>query len=99
MVRWPSGLPGLFTGLRISATYAVVAAVIAEYVGATDGLGIWMQVSQRSFRTELVFAAILLTAVLSVALYAAVVAAERALIPWSAASREARQSERVTEAG
>jgi ABC-type nitrate/sulfonate/bicarbonate transport system permease component len=98
-VRWPSGLPGFFTGLRISATYAVVAAVIAEYVGATEGLGIWMQLSQRSFRTDLVFAAILLTAVLSVVLYAAVVAAERALIPWSAASREARQSERVPEAG
>lgn len=89
-LRWPSGLPALFTGLRISATYAVVAAVIGEYVGATEGLGIWMQLSQRSFRTDLVFAAILLTAVLSIALYAAVVAAERAVIPWFAASRDSR---------
>jgi ABC-type nitrate/sulfonate/bicarbonate transport system permease component len=88
----------LFTGLRISATYAVVAAVIAEYVGATDGLGIWMQLSQRSFRTDLVFAAILLTAVLSVGLFGAVVAAERAIIPWYAASRGARQPERTSEA-
>ena len=88
-VRWPSGLPGLFTGLRISATYAVVAAVIGEYVGATEGLGIWMQLSQRSFRTDLVFAAIVLTAVLSIALYAAVVAMERATIPWWRAAREA----------
>jgi ABC-type nitrate/sulfonate/bicarbonate transport system permease component len=91
-VRWPSGLPGFFTGLRISATYGVVAAVIGEYVGATDGLGIWMQLSQRSFRTDLVFAAILLTAVLSIALYAAVVVAERAIIPWWPASRGARPS-------
>lgn len=98
-VRWPSGLPGFFTGLRISATYAVVAAVIAEYVGATEGLGIWMQLSQRSFRTDLVFAAILLTALLSVGLYAAVVGTERAVIPWSAASRGARLSERAAEAG
>ena len=97
-LRWPSGLPGLFTGLRISATYAVVAAVIAEYVGATDGLGIWMQLSQRSFRTDLVFAAILLTAALSVGLYGVVVAAERAFIPWYAASRRARQTERRPEA-
>jgi ABC-type nitrate/sulfonate/bicarbonate transport system permease component len=97
-VRWPSGLPAFFTGLRISATYAVVAAVIGEYVGATDGLGIWMQLSQRSFRTDLVFAAILLTAVLSVGLYAVVVVAERATIPWWRASREARQSERVPDA-
>lgn len=88
-LRWPSGLPAFFTGLRISATYAVLAAVIAEYVGATEGLGIWIQISQRSFRTDLVFAAIVLTAVLSVALYAAVVVAERLVIPWWSASRAA----------
>lgn len=96
-LRWPSGLPGLFTGLRISATYAVVAAVFAEYVGATEGLGIWMQLSQKSFRTDLVFAAILLTAVLSIGLYGLVVAAERAVIPWYRASRGARLSERSSE--
>src|SRR6185503_20195545 len=88
-LRWPTGLPGLFTGLKISATYAVVAAVIAEYVGATQGLGIWMQLSQRSFRTDLVFAAILLTAVLSIALVALVTLVERAVIPWSGAARAA----------
>jgi ABC-type nitrate/sulfonate/bicarbonate transport system permease component len=97
-LRWPSGLPALFTGLRISATYAVIAAVIAEYVGATEGLGIWMVLSQRSFRIDLVFAAILLTAVLSIALFALVVVAERAIIPWYRASRGARLPERSSEA-
>jgi ABC-type nitrate/sulfonate/bicarbonate transport system permease component len=97
-VRWPSGLPALFTGLRISATYAVVAAVIGEYVGATEGLGIWMQLSQRSFRTDLVFAAIVLTAVLSIALYSAVVAAERVTIPWFRASRGAERAPGQTRA-
>lgn len=96
-LRWPTGLPAFFTGLRISATYAVIAAVIAEYVGATEGLGIWMVLSQRSFRTDLVFAAILLTAVLSVALFALVVAVERAVIPWYRASRGARLPERSSE--
>jgi len=96
-VRWPSGLPAFFTGLRISATYGVVAAVIGEYVGATDGLGIWMQLSQRSFRTDLVFAAILLTAVLSIGLYGLVVIAERATIPWWRASRGVRQAERALD--
>ena len=88
-VRWPSGLPGFFTGLRISATYAVIAAVIGEYVGATDGIGIWMQLSQRLFRVDLVFAAILVTAILSIALYGLVVAVESATIPWFRASRAA----------
>jgi ABC-type nitrate/sulfonate/bicarbonate transport system permease component len=72
--------------------------VIAEYVGATDGLGIWMQLSQRSFRTDLVFAAILLTAVLSIGLVALVVLAERAVIPWYRASRTARLTERPADA-
>jgi ABC-type nitrate/sulfonate/bicarbonate transport system permease component len=98
-LRWPTGLPGFFTGLRISATYAVVAAVIAEYVGATEGLGIWMQLSQRSFRTDLVFAAILLTATLSVALVALVTLVERAVIPWWHASRAAARLGPAIEAG
>ena len=68
-LRWPAALPSLFTGLRISVVYAVIGAIFGEYVGATEGLGIWMQLSQNSFRTDLVFAAILLTAVVSVALY------------------------------
>ena len=92
-VRWPSGLPAFFTGLRISATYAVIAAVIGEYAGATDGLGIWMQLSQRTFRTDLLFGAILLTAILSVALFGAVVAAERLVIPWSVALRDASEAQ------
>ena len=70
-LRWPAALPSLFTGLRISVVYAVIGAIFGEYVGATEGLGIWMKLSQNSFRTDLVFAAILLTAVVSVALYLA----------------------------
>ena len=83
----PSALPSLFTGLRISAVYAVIGAIFGEYVGATDGLGIWMRVSQNSFRTDLVFGAILLTAIVSVALYLGVGIVERAVVPWSPAAR------------
>ena len=81
-LRWPSALPSLFTGLRISVVYAVIGAIFGEYVGATDGLGIWMKLSQNSFRTDLVFAAILLTAIVSVALYLGVGVVERLVVPW-----------------
>ena len=87
-LRWPSALPSLFTGLRISAVYAVIGAIFGEYVGASEGLGIWMRLSQNSFRTDLVFAAILVTAVLSVALYLAVGAVERVVVPWSPRARD-----------
>ena len=92
MLRWPSALPSLFTGLRISVVYAVIGAIFGEYVGATNGLGIWMQLSQNSFRTDLVFAAILLTAIVSIALYVAVGVVERVVIPWSTARRSVVQS-------
>jgi ABC-type nitrate/sulfonate/bicarbonate transport system permease component len=83
LLRWPFALPRLFTGLRIAAVYGVIGAIFGEYVGATDGLGIWMQLSQNAFRTDLVFAAILLSALVSISLYASVDLAERTLIPWS----------------
>ena len=89
-LRWPAALPALFTGLRIAATYGVIGAVFGEYVGAYEGLGIWMQLSQNAFRTDLVFAAILLAAALSVALFALVTTAERLVIPWSSTARAAR---------
>lgn len=89
-LRWPAALPSFFTGLRIAATYGVIGAVFGEYVGAYEGLGIWMQLSQNAFRTDLVFGAILLAAALSVALFRLVVVLERMVIPWYSGSRSAR---------
>jgi ABC-type nitrate/sulfonate/bicarbonate transport system permease component len=86
-LHWPAALPQFFTGLRIAATYAVIGAVFGEYVGAYEGLGIWMQLSQNSFRTDLVFGAVLLSALLSICLYGAVGVVERVTIPWYRASR------------
>ena len=86
-LRWPSALPFLFTGLRISVVYAVIGAIFGEYVGATEGLGIWMKLSQNSFRTDLVFGAILLAAIVSVALYLGVGVLERIVVPWAPRGR------------
>jgi ABC-type nitrate/sulfonate/bicarbonate transport system permease component len=83
LLRWPSALPYLFTGLRISVVYAVIGAVFGEYVGAREGLGIWMQVSANAFRTDLVFAAVVVTSALSLVLYWAVGAIRRIVIPWA----------------
>ena len=82
-LRWPIALPALFTGLRISVVYAVIGAVFGEYVGAREGLGIWMQLSQNAFRTDLVFAAIVVTSAVSLVLYWIVGLIRRAVIPWA----------------
>lgn len=90
LLRWPAALPALFTGLRIAVAYAVIGAVFAEYVGAEDGLGIWMQTSQRAFRTDLVFGAVGIVAVLSIGLFVLVGGAERLAVPWRPAARRGR---------
>ena len=81
-VKVPASLPSLFTGLRIGATYAVVGAIFGEWAGAVEGLGVYMQVTKNAFRTDLLFAAIVVTAVLSFAIFALVLLAERWLVPW-----------------
>ncbi len=89
-LRLPGALPRLFTGLRIAVTYAVIGAIFGEAVGAVDGLGIWIVLSKNLFRTDLVFAAILVTAVLTLALWLLVGAIERLVIPWYHEARLAR---------
>ena len=89
LVRVPGALPSFFSGLRISITYAVVGAIFAEYVGAKRGLGIFMQLQQNSFRTDLVMAAVVVTAAISVALFLATAVVERVMIPWHRAARDA----------
>jgi ABC-type nitrate/sulfonate/bicarbonate transport system permease component len=89
LLRLPAALPSFFTGLRIAVTYAVLGAVYAEYVGAFDGLGIWILTSQKSFRIDLVLGAVLIVLVISVALFWLVGRLERAVIPWAARARAA----------
>jgi ABC-type nitrate/sulfonate/bicarbonate transport system permease component len=90
-VRVPTALPYFFSGLRISITYAVVGAIFGEYVGAQNGLGIYMQQSENAQRTDLVLAAVGMSAVVSLALYLAVTAIERLALPWAIPSRGGRR--------
>jgi ABC-type nitrate/sulfonate/bicarbonate transport system permease component len=90
LLRWPAALPSFFTGLRIATTYAMLGAVYAEYVGSYDGLGIWILTSQKAFRIDLVFGAVGIVLVLSVALFAAVGLLQRLVIPWAGAARRSR---------
>ncbi|MFP5020372.1 ABC transporter permease [Pseudonocardia phyllosphaerae] len=81
-VRLPGALPSFFTALRIAITYAVTGAIVAEYVGASSGLGIFMQLQRNQFRTDLVLAAVAVTAVLSIALFALTYLVQRLVAPW-----------------
>lgn len=78
-VRIPAALPALASGLRLAAVYAPIGAVIGEWVGASRGLGYLMLLANGRAKTDLMFAALLVLAVLTVALHAAVDTAARRL--------------------
>ncbi len=82
MVRLPAAMPLFFSGLRIAVTYSVVGATIAEWVGGSAGLGLYMLRSKNALATDQVFAAIVVTSVISIGLYTLVYALERAVLPW-----------------
>ena len=84
-------MPFFFTGLRIAITYSIVVAIFAEYAGATSGLGIYIQQLTNVYRTDLVFAAIIVTTALTIILFAATYALERIMIPWYRRSRSPHQ--------
>jgi ABC-type nitrate/sulfonate/bicarbonate transport system permease component len=82
VVRLPSALPAFFSGLKIAATYAVLAAVIGEWVGASSGLGLFITRAQASFRTDRVFVAVVIVSAISIGLFALVEVLARAALPW-----------------
>jgi len=82
LARLPQAMPAFFSGLRIAVTYSVTGAIFGEYVGAEKGLGIYMQLETNSHVVVLVFAAILVTAVLSLLLFGLVSLIERIALPW-----------------
>ncbi len=91
-VLLPASMPQLFSGLRISATYSVMSAVLAEWSGGGDGLGILMLRSKRSFRFDRMFAAVILIIVLSLAFYGTVILLERIMMPWQHSLKQKRKN-------
>jgi ABC-type nitrate/sulfonate/bicarbonate transport system permease component len=82
IVRLPAALPSFFSGLRLAVTYSVVAATIGEWVGGSSGLGLYMLKSKNSLATDQVFAGMLTTSLLSIALFLIVLGIERVALPW-----------------
>lgn len=87
IVRLPAALPFVFSALKLSACSCFVAAIVSEWVAADHGLGYLIVFAGAQFRTEEVWAAVIVGTALSMALVAAVVALERASTPWLAHAR------------
>ena len=76
-VQFPSSIPYFFAGLKISMAAAVIGAIVAEWVGASNGLGYLILYGGTSMRTDLMFLAVTMTVILGMLLYGAVGLAER----------------------
>ncbi|CUR56711.1 putative ABC-type transporter, permease protein [metagenome] len=86
----PTSLPFFFAGLRMVASYAVLAAIFAETVGAFNGLGLYMATQKNLLRTDLVLAATIITIVVGLVLFASTYLLEALAMPWERRRRAMR---------
>ncbi|MFF2093107.1 ABC transporter permease [Paenibacillus sp. NPDC058174] len=66
-LKFPYALVNLFSGLKIAATYMIMAAIIGEWQGGTKGIGVYMVRTKNAYALDKVFAAILVIVIVSVA--------------------------------
>jgi NitT/TauT family transport system permease protein len=77
----PSALPVIFGGLRVGVTLAVIGAVVAEWAGASSGLGVLINIADQGlFDTPLMFVALATLAVIGIGLHGLVVSIERRVV-------------------
>lgn len=88
--KLPAATDQFFSGLRISATYAIVGAVIAEWLGGNSGLGVYMTRVRKSFSYDRVFAVIIVISALSLGLMKLVDLLQRICMPWKRAEGNKR---------
>jgi NitT/TauT family transport system permease protein len=79
----PRSLPYFFGSLKVAITLAFVGAVVSETVGANKGIGKLMLDAQASFQVPIVFAGLLVLAVLGIVLYAATAMIEARFTGWA----------------
>jgi ABC-type nitrate/sulfonate/bicarbonate transport system permease component len=84
----PGALVPFVAGVKIGAAFAMFGAVFGEWIAATEGLGVYLNRAAHSFRNDRVFAATIVLATASVALFALVHVIGRALTPWDRAIGE-----------
>ena len=81
-VKLPSAAEQFFSGLKVSASYSIVGAVISEWLGGFEGLGVYMTRVKKAFAFDKMYAVIFLISAISLALMALVGFAEKKFMPY-----------------
>ena len=81
-VKLPNATASFFSGLKISASYAVVGAVISEWLGGFEGLGVYMTRVKKAYAFDKMFAVIVFICAVSLILMGIVGLLQRLAMPW-----------------
>ena len=81
-IKFPSALSSFFAGLKVSASYAVVGAVVAEWLGGFEGLGVYMTRVRKAYAFDKMFAVIIFTTIVSLLLMYLVGLLKKISMPW-----------------
>jgi NitT/TauT family transport system permease protein len=82
-IRIPNAYPYILSALKVTATAAVVGAIVGEFVASQSGLGYVIITTQGSMNTPVAFAALVWISVIGLVVYGAVVVAARRIAPWA----------------
>lgn len=81
-IKMPSAIPSFFSGLKISASYAIVGAVISEWLGGFSGLGVYMTRVKKAYSFDKMFAVIVFISAISLLLMLLVGILQKIFMPW-----------------
>lgn len=81
-IKLPSAMGHFFSGLKVSASYAVVAAVISEWLGGFEGLGVYMTRVKKAYAFDKMFAVIIFISVISLLLMLSISVLKKLSMPW-----------------
>lgn len=81
-IKLPGAVSQFFAGLRISASYSVVGAVISEWLGGFSGLGVYMTIVKKAYAFDKMFAVIFIISIISLILMKCVDMIQKKCMPW-----------------
>jgi NitT/TauT family transport system permease protein len=82
IVELPAALPYMFAALKVSASASFITAIVGEWIGSNVGLGYLIVISGQYFKIPTLWAAVVVTATLTLLLVGLVTLAERLAMPW-----------------
>lgn len=88
-LKLPYGIINFFSGLRISATYSIMGAVIGEWLGGDKGLGVYMTRARNTYALDKMFASIVVIIILSMSVFYIITLIEKFVTPWKKENKKA----------